>query len=362
MQCEAREVACEVNFKLTYKPMRTKNYFITILAIAIVAALAMLIDASLMDYLPVMAMATPVVLPTQQIVFLRSLQEEYKKIDTWLNEAQDLSSFVADGQTLRFPEAGAAPEVYKNTTNDIDSVEPQETVFDVVLDYYDSQNYKVRNIHDHALPYDKIQYYTRLSSQAIIEKEVADAAYTFAPDAAGAKKVVLPTTGDVRDTYKMCTLTDIVNLARACDKAGFPDAGRNLVLPSDMWWDLVANNEILKAQLSYQQNNGVINPTIVNYYGFKIHKSATNNLVSFDVNRSIKAPQGSVITGSIVPAGFVFVSTNVFRASGAFEMFLTPKQSNPTGRATEFGFSHRFKADFVLSGQRYSALLYQSLA
>lgn len=339
-----------------------KNRFVLVVAIAIVAAVAAIIDANLIGYIPVMAMAAPVLLPTQQIVFIRSLQEEYRKIDTWINEAQDLSSFVVDGQMLRFPEAGAAPEVYKNKTDDIDSVEPQEAVFDVVLDYYDSQNYKVRNIYDQALPYDKIQYYTRLSSQAIADKEVADAAYAFAPDAPGGKKVILPTTGDTRDGYKMCTLTDIVNLARACDRAGFPDAGRNLVLPSDMWWDLVANNDILKAQLSHQQNNGVVNPTIINYYGFKIHKSASNSLVAYDVSSNTKAPQGSVITGNIVPAGFVFISTNVFRASGAFDMFLTPKQSNPTGRATEFGFSHRFKADFVLSGQRYSAMLYQSKA
>lgn len=342
--------------------MKTKNYIILMLTIAIVATLAVLIDSNLMGYWPVIAMAQPVVLPTQQIVFIRSLQEEYKKIDTWINDTQDLSSFVVDGQTLRFPEAGAAPDVYKNQTVDIDSVEPQETVFDVVLDYYDSQNYKVRNIYDHALPYDKIQYYTRLSSQAIIEKEVADAAYTFAPDTAGPKKIVMGTSGEVRDGYKMCTLTDIVNLARACDKEGFPDAGRNLVLPSDMWWDLVANNEILKAQLSYQQNNGVINPNIVNYYGFKIHKSASNSLVAYDSSTNSKAPQGSVINGPVVPAAFVFVTTNVFRASGAFDMYLTPKLSNPTGRATEFGFSHRFKADFVLGGKRYSAMLYQSLA
>ncbi len=306
-------------------------------------------------------MATEITLPTQQIVFIRSLQEEYKKIDTWLNEAQDLSSFVENGQTLRFPEAGAAPAVYKNRTTDVDSVEPTETVYDVTLDYYDSQNYKIRNIWNHALPYDKIQYYTRLASQAIVEKEIADAAYTFAPDAAGAKTIILPTTGGARDGFKMATLDDIIRLARACDNAGFPDGGRNLVLPSDMWWDLVSNNDILKAQLSYQQNNGVINPTIVEYYGFRIHKSSATH-VAYNVGTNQKAPQGATITGNVVPAGFVFVGTNVFRAGGAFEMFLTPKQNNPAGRATEFGFAHRFKADFVLSGQRYSALLYQNLA
>lgn len=78
--------------------------------------------------------APPVVLDTQTIVFLRSLKEEYIAIDTWLSEAQDLSAFVKDGQTLVFPEGGEDPVVYKNKTDDIDSVEPTEDTNEVALD------------------------------------------------------------------------------------------------------------------------------------------------------------------------------------------------------------------------------------
>jgi len=303
----------------------------------------------------------PIVLSTQQIVFMRSLQEEYVKIDTWLNEAQDLSSFVVDGQTLRFPEAGAAPTVYKNRTTDIDSVEPAETTYDVSLDYYDSQNYKMRNINMHALPYDKVQYYTKKSSDAILIKEVADAAYAFAPATAGAKRIIMPTTGAARNVLKTITLNDIMTFARALDNAGFPELGRNLVLPSDMWWDL-ANNDILKAQISFQQNTGIINPNVVNYYGFKIHKATNNSMIAYDITGAAKAAQGAVITGNVVPAGFVFISSEVFRAGGSFEMFLKNKSQNTEGRATEFGFAHRFKADFTKDAQKYSAMIYQAVS
>jgi len=303
----------------------------------------------------------PIVLSTQQIVFMRSLQEEYVKIDTWLNEAQDLSSFVVDGQTLRFPEAGAAPTVYKNRTTDIDSVEPAETTYDVSLDYYDSQNYKMRNINMHALPYDKVQYYTKKSSDAILIKEVADAAYAFAPATAGAKRIIMPTTGAARNGLKTITLNDIMTFARALDNAGFPELGRNLVLPSDMWWDL-ANNDILKAQISFQQNTGIINPNVVNYYGFKIHKATNNSMIAYDITGAAKAAQGAVITGNVVPAGFVFISSEVFRAGGSFEMFLKNKSQNTEGRATEFGFAHRFKADFTKDAQKYSAMIYQAVS
>ncbi|MFN4298563.1 MAG: hypothetical protein ACK4EX_02410 [Thermaurantimonas sp.] len=301
-----------------------------------------------------------ITLATQKIVFLSSLQEEYRKIDTWLNDLEDLSTFVTEGQTLRFPEAGAMPQVYRNRTTDVDSVEPSETTYDVTLDYYDSQNFKIRNIFDHALPFDKIQYYTRLSAESILLKEINDAAYNLAPDTSGPRRVVIGTTGPNRNGFKMCTLDDIVALARACDQQGFPEQGRNLVLPSDMWWDLITNNEILKAQLGYQQNNGVINPTVVNYYGFKIHKASNNSLVAYNVTTQTKAAQNALISGNIVPAGFVFVKSQAFRASGAFEMYFKSKENNPTGRATEFGFSHRFKADFVLNAKRYSGLIYSA--
>jgi hypothetical protein len=303
----------------------------------------------------------PVVLSTQQIVFMRSLQEEYVKIDTWLKEAQDLSSFVADGQTLRFPEAGARPVVYKNRTTDVDSVEPSETTYDVSLDYYDSQNYKMRNINMHALPFDKIQYYTKKSADAILLKEVADAAYTFAPSTAGNKRIIIPTTGPTRNGLKMLKLDDIVSLARILDNYQFPE-GRHLVLPSDMWWDLVVNNDVLKAQLGFQQQTGVINPNVVNYYGFMIHKATNNSLVSYDISGAAKAAQGAVITGDVVPAGFVFCNTEVFYAGGAFEMFLKNKSQNTEGRATEFGFAHRSKSDFTKDAQRYSAMIYQDVA
>lgn len=59
-------------------------------------------------------------LATQKSVFLSSLKEEYEKIDTWLNNAEDLSSFVTDAQVINFPEGGADPEVYKNTTEDME--------------------------------------------------------------------------------------------------------------------------------------------------------------------------------------------------------------------------------------------------
>jgi hypothetical protein len=306
--------------------------------------------------------APPVVLDTQTMVWLTSLKEEYKAIDTWLNEADDLSSFVTDAQTLVFPEGGSDPAVYVNRITDVDNVEPTETTFEVPLDVYDSQNYKIRNIYLHALPFDKIRFYTQKSADAIVRKEVEDAAYAFAPTSAGNKRIVIGTSGPAVDGYLQLILDDIVKIARACDANAFPKNGRNLVLPSDMWWDLVETNPILKGQLERQPLTGIIQPKLVEYYGFKIHKSEQDLGLGYDVSTSTKAAQGAAIAGNIVPAGFVFLGSTVFRASGKYYMFKKELLQNTDGRAHEFGFQHRFKADYQLNGQRYSVLIYKSKA
>lgn len=300
-------------------------------------------------------------LATQKAVFLNSLKEEYEKIDTWLANAEDLSAFVVDGQTIKFPEGGADPAVYKNRTTDVDSVEPTETVYSEDLDVYDSQNYKIRNIYLHALPFDKVQFYTRKSADSIVKKEIADAAYAFAPLQAGTKSIVMATTGDAADGFKMLALADVLTLARQADRMQMPEGNRNLVLPSDWWWDLVNNNEILKGQLKYQQNIGVIDPKIVNYYGINIHKSLGDKLgLGYDTNTSKKAAQGAAITGTVCPAALFFCGQEVYRAGGQFEMFYKDKSVNTDGRAYEFGFQHRFKAGHQMSNDRYCGLLYKA--
>lgn len=318
------------------------------------------IDLQVASY--VIAPTNNITLDTQKIVFLRSLKEEYEALDTWLNETDDLSSFVVEGQTLVFPESGAAPAVYKNRTTDVDSVEPAETVHAVSLDVYDSQNYKLRNIYLHGLSFDKISHYTKKSSVSIIRQEIIDAAHALCPTSAGNKKVIIGTSGNIRNGYKMMTLDDIITLARACDNQGFPELRRNLVLPSDMWWDLVNNNTILKGQLERAPLTGTINPVVVEYYGFKIHKSAMPLNIGYDLENSQKAPQGTVIDGeTIVPAGFVFVGSETFHAGGKFDMFYKNKAQNPEGRAEEFGFQHRFKAGYQMDAEKYGGLIYCAL-
>jgi hypothetical protein len=293
-------------------------------------------------------------------IFIGSLKDAYLEENTWLDNAEDLSQFVDQNQTLKFGEAGANPAVYVNKTDDVDSVEPTEIPNAIDLDTYDSQNYKIRNINLSTLPYNKIEFYTKKSAEAIRLKEALTAAYSFSPTSAGDKKIILPTTGDALGGFKKLTLDDIQKLAEQMDVAKFPKAGRNLVLDPAMWWQLINNNDILKAQMQFQQKIGVIDPTIVNYYGIIIHKYTHE--VGYNVNTSTKAALGTAIGGNVVNVGFAFVKNEVFRASGAFNMVYMPFASNTAGRAYEMGFQHRFKAGFQRANEKYSALIYRAPA
>jgi hypothetical protein len=297
----------------------------------------------------------------QREIWLPDLQLKYEQKRDWMNHMTDLSEFVDEYQVLHFAEIGDYPAVYVNRTTDVDSVEPTETPNQATLDTYDSQNYKIRKIGLYAIPYRKVEFYTAQSSEAIRLREARTAAYAVSPDAPGANKIIIPSTGD-NDGTGLCKilLRDIATLAQAMDNYKFPEAqtGRHLVLTTNQWWQLVNDNEILKGQIIYQQKVGEINPMIVNYYGITIHRYDSG--VGYDVDADAKAAQGTVIGGDVVPFGFCYCTRETWKGEGAWSMFDKPVQSNTGGRAHEFGFQHRFKAGVFRKNQQYTAGIYSA--
>jgi|GEM_PF-1598674 len=307
----------------------------------------------------------------QREVWLPSLQEKYEQKRDWMNELSDLSQFVDESQIIHFAEIGDYPTVYKNRNDDIDAVEPTETPGDVELDTYDSQNYKIRKIGLYGIPYAKVEAYTRQSATAIRLKEAKATAWAITPnvDSEAGKKVILATSGvDLGTGYLSIRIEDIQKLARSCDNLKFPEAetGRCLVLTSNMWWELVMSNEILKAQIGFRQEPGTIQVTgsknvdVVYYYGFKIFRYDAE--VGFDMDANAKAAEGTVIAGNVVPLSFAFFSREAWKGEGVWSMFDKPIQTNTSGRAYEFGFQHRFKAGLMRTAYKYSAGIYSPIA
>lgn len=299
----------------------------------------------------------------QREVWLPSLQEQYEQKRDWMNGLSDLSAFVDTNQVLHFAEIGDYPAVYKNRNTDIDEVEPSETPNEIPLDTYDSQNYKIRKASLYGIPYAKVEAYTRQSSEAIRLQEAKVCAYAISPDEdnAAGKKIIIPTTGDDNGIgLKGLILEDIARLAQAMDSAKFPEpeTGRHLTLTTNMWWELVLSNAILKGQIERQQVVGVINPMVVDYCGFRIHRYDAE--IGFDLAAKKKSPEGTAITGDIVPLAFAYCTREAWKAEGSWSLFDLPINTNTRGRAYEFGFQHRFKAGMFRNALKYTAGIYSA--
>lgn len=107
-----------------------------------------------------------------------------------------------------------------------------------------------------------------------------------------------------------------------------------------MWWQLINNNEILKAQMQFQQKVGVIDPSIVNYYGIIIHKYTHE--VGYNVGTSTKSAMGSAIGGNVVSLGLLFVKMKYLGLQVLLIWLIYLLQVTQQGRAYEFGFSAQF--------------------
>jgi hypothetical protein len=290
------------------------------------------------------------------------LKSDFDRENTWLDKAQNWDAFVDNDVLHTAEDGGSELETYKNKMDDVDSVEPAETPNSISLDYYDTQNYKIRHGKLETLPYDKIKYYTDKGAKSLRKKEALDAAYTFAPTAEAAKVFVIPTVGVRKaDGMKAMSIALLLDAARIADNQKWPEGNRHMVVTSDMWWDLAADDTI-KKQIELKAAIGKVDVTSIDAYGWTLHKYAHG--VNWNLNTNQKAAFGAAtnVAGGIVPAAFIFCTEETFRASGTFNMVETPFKNNPTGRATVFGFQHRFTAGKIRPTYKYCGIIYYAPA
>jgi hypothetical protein len=291
-------------------------------------------------------------------IWLPILKGDYDQANTWLDKAQSWDAFIENDVLHTAEDGGSELETYKNKTDDVDSIEPTETPNSISLDYYDTQNYKIRHGKLETLPYDKIKYYTDKGAKSLRKKEAIDAAYAFAPLEEGDKIFILPTTGVAKsDSFKRMSIPLLLDAARIADNQKWPEGNRHVVLTSDMWWDL-AEDDTIKKQIELKAAIGKVDVTSIDAYGWTIHKHAHG--VNFNLNAMKKAALGSAtsIATGIVPAAFIFCTEETFRASGTFNMIELPFKQNTKGRATEFGFQHRFTAGKIRANYKYCGMIY----
>jgi hypothetical protein len=212
-----------------------------------------------------------------QEIWVKDIQDALNRNADFLPYSTDHSAYVAFG-TVHIPQSGAnptvevAPSSFPLTIN-----QRTDTDRTYSLVQYALQPTLITNIDELQTSYDKRQ--SVLGQQiTTLTQTIGD--YVAVSWAASGTANIVETTGSAgtslppsgTGTRKAVTLVDIANLAKKLDKDNVPRQGRKLLMQSDMFWELMAISDVLRASYNgFQNNPNVLATGVVGMlFGFEI--------------------------------------------------------------------------------------------
>ena len=239
---------------------------------------------------------------------------------------------MGENNVVHIPTTEFKPDVLiNNSTYPLLVQSYTENEVTVRLDKYQTKPTKVTDDQTIGSSYDKIDAVTRAQTNEISVRKYGKAIHALAPTQNTATTPVLTLAGTE------CTYNDIVALKAKCDKAGWPLAGRRLVLCFDHYNALLKDRERFGDQLiNYRQ--GQVSPVIA---GFEIktyeqhpYYSSAGQKIAFD----------QVPTSSDKPASVAFVVTAVRKKTGLTKQYYSEAKQDPTNQANLLAYRHYFIA------------------
>lgn len=232
----------------------------------------------------------------QKEIWIRDIAEKLFAGVEFANRSLNHSMYI-DGKTVHIPQAGAAPNAVKNRTQLPASISKRtDTDLSYNVNSFTTDPILVQDIEEIQTEYDKRESVLRTHIDVMNENlgnEIlhawagsltntvltsgADSADALAPAATGERKKLTP--------------ADVRNAAKALDKQNVPQAGRVLVLPVDMYYQLfddasmVNTNNIGNVTLP----TGVINKL----FGFDIYVRGTVNRATSGGNLKAVSANGA---------------------------------------------------------------------
>jgi hypothetical protein len=212
-----------------------------------------------------------------QEVWVKDIQDALNRNADFLPYSVDHSAYVAFG-TVHIPQSGANPTV-EVAPSSLPLTINQRTDTDRTysLVQYALQPTLITNIDELQTSYDKRQ--SVLGQQITTLTQTIGDYVAVSWTASGASNIIettgsagtsLPPSGT--GTRKAVTLADIANLAKKLDKDNVPRQGRKLLMQSDMFWELMAISDVLRASYNGFQNqpNVLATGVVAMLYGFEI--------------------------------------------------------------------------------------------
>lgn len=192
----------------------------------------------------------------QQQYISSIIQEAIREDYPWLNNINDFGGEIAisgdNASAIMFlPQAGADPGYVLNPNQFPLSISTRtDTVKQIDLDLLTTLPIRVGLEETKFITYDKVASVLMGHRMVLMEQRAKRILYRIAPAAS-----TLSTSGTTGTTNgptnatnkKITTKTDVANLAKAMDMDNMPEAGRFLMLPPTMYYELFTDSDLVRS-------------------------------------------------------------------------------------------------------------------
>ena len=211
-------------------------------------------------------------------IWVSDIQNALNQNAAFLPFSTDHSAYISY-KTVHVPQSGANPNVIVNpSTYPLSIAERTDTDLTYNLSQYALTPTLIPNIDELQVSYDKRQSVIGQQMSTLTETIGNYVAVSWC--ASGNSNIIL-TTGSASatalppsgtGTRKEVTLADIASLAAKLDKDNVPRMGRKLLMNVDMFFQLLAISDVLRASYNGFQNQGNVlqTGTVAMLYGFEI--------------------------------------------------------------------------------------------
>lgn len=277
-------------------------------------------------------------------IWIDLIKEGMTPDTSFLSRSVDMSAFV-EANKINLAEAGVDPDVLiDNTVFPVPAATRTDSPLDLPLHTFDTKNTIVRNIEEKETAYGKMESVVRGHRRALIIKTSAFAAYNWAPQADADLTPVFASTGGTNpEGFKAASFEDFLRLRAKFRKFDIDMASVVIVLDPTHEADLMT--EDMKLYKEIISSNKLFGMSLFTFSG----------LPKFDGSTGQKKAFGSAANpANDRPGSLIYCDTEVMRASGDTEVFVTYK--DPRERGDVLGFQQRFTA-LKIRG-KYAGALY----
>lgn len=251
---------------------------------------------------------------------------------SFLSRSVDMSEFV-DHNKINLAEAGVDPNVLiDNTSYPVAVAERNDTALELPLHTFDTENTVVRNIEEKETSYNKMESVVRAHRRALDIKESTFAAFNWCPTENGIYTPVRKSTGAVNpEGLKAATFNDFLRIRKEFRNFDIDPASVVIVLNATHEADLMAEDMKLYKQIL--EMGKLFGMALFSFSKLPVFNASTGKKKAFGAAAD---PTGDV------PSSLIYCDTEVMRATGTTDVFVTYK--SPKERGDILGYQQRFTA------------------